>query len=50
MNNRFVTFGTFGTPIIPAEFGITLINLIIAGLAWTLIPFVIYFLLLKKKD
>ena len=48
VTGKLVTLGSI--PFNPADFGVTLLNITITGIAWTLIPFLIYYILLKKKD
>jgi len=40
----------FGLPVNPAAYGITLQNLIITGLIWSLIPFLVFLYLLRKRE
>jgi len=39
-----------GIPANPAAYGITLPNLIITGLVWSVVPFIIYIYLLRKRE
>jgi ABC-type transport system involved in multi-copper enzyme maturation permease subunit len=48
--NRVTAFGGFSSLINPEEYGITLTNLTIGGLAWSLIPLIIFLYLAKTRD
>ncbi|HLI46614.1 MAG TPA: ABC transporter permease subunit [Geobacterales bacterium] len=45
-----IIISQIGIPANPADYGITLPNLFIAGLGWTLIPFLLYLYLLRKVE
>jgi ABC-type transport system involved in multi-copper enzyme maturation permease subunit len=48
--NRVTAFGGFSSLINPEEYGITLTNLTIGGIAWSLIPLIIFLYLAKTRD